>query len=124
MIKNFIKSIFGGGSSEATEATKASVIPAVARSEEGFSAVATATESPELEKFVEYIVSGLVDNPGAVSVVAEPAENDTIKIKINCAKPDVGKVVGKRGKTIVAIRSLVNGAASRIQRRVLIEVVD
>ncbi len=122
MIKNFFKSIFGGNTSEECEVE--SIVPEVVQTEEGFAATAIATENPELEKFVEYIVCGLVDNPEAVSVESEPAENNAIRIKINCAKPDVGKVVGKRGKTIVAIRSLVNGAASRIQQRVLIEVVD
>ena len=45
-------------------------------------------------------------------------------LKIDCRKEDIGKIVGKRGKTIMAIRSLVSGAAGRMRQRVSVEVVD
>lgn len=117
---NFIKSIFGGSSTE----TPAPAVTATA-SGDCFIAHATAVENPdELEKFVEFIVRGLVDKPEEVSVQAEPSESDSKMLRIHCAKEDIGKVVGKKGKTIIALRSLINGAAGRIQRRVLLEVAD
>jgi predicted RNA-binding protein YlqC (UPF0109 family) len=77
----------------------------------------------DLEHFVDYIVRALVDNPEDVRIKYEKEENTNI-IRIDCKKEDVGKIVGKRGKTIMAIRSLVNGAAGRIQQRVTVEVTD
>ncbi len=77
----------------------------------------------DLEHFVDYVVKALVDHPEQVSIVTEK-ENDSNLIKITCNKEDIGKIVGKRGKTIMAIRSLVSGAAGRLQQRVSVEVMD
>jgi predicted RNA-binding protein YlqC (UPF0109 family) len=77
----------------------------------------------DLESFVDYIVRALVDEPEAVSVSSEEQSGSSV-IKINCKKEDIGKIVGKKGKTIMAIRSLVSGAAGRMQKRVAVEVVD
>lgn len=77
----------------------------------------------DLENFVDYIVRSLVDSPEDVRVVSEKEEGASV-IKIVCKKEDIGKIVGKKGKTIMAIRSLVSGAAGRMQKRVAVEVVD
>ena len=77
----------------------------------------------ELEHFVDYVVRQLVDYPDEVSVSTEAGDNGAV-IRIRCRKEDIGKVVGKRGKTVMAIRSLVSGAAGRIQRRISVEVAD
>ncbi len=77
----------------------------------------------DLENFVDYIVRSLVDSPEEVRVVSEKEDGASV-IKIVCKKEDIGKIVGKKGKTIMAIRSLVSGAAGRIQKRVAVEVVD
>lgn len=77
----------------------------------------------DLENFVDYVVRALVDTPEEVNIRSEQVDEVSV-IKINCKKEDIGKVVGKRGKTIMAIRSLVNGAAGRLQQRVNVEVVD
>ena len=77
----------------------------------------------ELEHFVDYVVRSLVDNPDDVRVTSEDGEETWI-IKIDCKKEDIGKIVGRRGKTIMAIRSLVSGAAGRLQKKVTVEVVD
>ena len=77
----------------------------------------------DLENFVDYIVRSLVDEPDAVRVSSEIGK-DSNTIKIDCKKDDIGKIIGKRGKTIMAIRSLVSGAAGRLKKRVTVEVVD
>ncbi len=77
----------------------------------------------ELEHFVDYVVRALVDYPDEVSVTSSDNENGTV-IRISCRKEDIGKVVGKRGKTIMAIRSLVSGAGGRLQQRISVEVAD
>ena len=79
--------------------------------------------SHDLEKFVDYVVRALVDQPDAVKIQIEKLENSTV-IKINCAKEDMGKVIGKNGKTIMAIRSLVSGAGGRLGQKFSVEVVE
>ena len=101
----FLKNIFGGSSVGSV------------------SAAAGIGELDDLANFVDYIVRSLVDDPSSVSIQTEE-NGETTVIKINCNKDDIGKVVGKRGKTIMAIRSLVSGAAGRMQKRVNVEVVD
>ena len=77
----------------------------------------------ELEGFVDYVVKALVDYPDEVTVTTvENGEGATIQIR--CRKEDIGKIVGKRGKTIMAIRSLVSGAAGRQRKRVSVDVLD
>ena len=77
----------------------------------------------ELESFVDYVVKSLVDNPDEVKLsTVETDEGATIQIR--CNKEDIGKIVGKRGKTIMAIRSLVSGAAGRQRKRVSVDVMD
>lgn len=77
----------------------------------------------DLENFVDYVVRALVDNPELVKVTSESG-NDMKIIKIDCKKEDIGKIVGKHGKTIMAIRALVSGAAGRLHEKVSVEVVD
>jgi hypothetical protein len=77
----------------------------------------------DLENFVDYVVRALVDFPDAVRVSSETGKDSSI-IKIDCKKEDIGKIVGKRGKTIMAIRALVSGAAGRLQKKVSVEVND
>ena len=77
----------------------------------------------EMESFVEYVVKALVDNPDQVDVTAvDGKEGATIQVR--CCKEDIGKIVGKRGKTIMAIRSLVSGAAGRQHKRVSVDVLE
>ena len=76
-----------------------------------------------LEDFVAYVSRSLVDNPDAVQV--STLEKDRLSvIQIRCEKRDIGKIVGKSGKTIAAIRLLVSGAGGRIGLRMTVEVLD
>lgn len=75
------------------------------------------------EEFVRYVACALVDNPGEVNVRTVETETGC-SIQIRCRKEDIGKIVGKHGKTIMAIRSLVSGAAGRQHKRVSVEVLD
>ena len=106
MLKSFVKFFTGGGSSEEEKP--------VPGTEGGIK---------DLENFVDYVVRALVDFPDAVRVSSEIGKDCNI-IKIDCKKEDIGKIVGKRGKTIMAIRALVSGAAGRLQKKVSVEVND
>lgn len=77
----------------------------------------------DLENFVAFVAKSLVDYPDDVRVSSEVGDERTV-IKIDCRKEDIGKIVGKRGKTIMAIRSLASGAAGRLQQKITVEVVD
>lgn len=76
-----------------------------------------------LEDFVAFVSRSLVDNPEAVQV--SMLEKDRLSvIQIRCEKRDIGKIVGKSGKTIAAIRTLISGAGGRIGLRMTVEVLD
>ena len=76
-----------------------------------------------LEDFVGYVARNLVDNPEAVSV--STVEKERISgIQIRCEKKDIGKIIGKNGKTIAAIRLLVSGAGGRMGLRLTVDVLD
>lgn len=77
----------------------------------------------DLEGFVDYVVKALVDYPDEVTV-STTENSEGAAIQIRCRKEDIGKIVGKRGKTIMAIRSLVSGAAGRQRKRVSVDVLD
>ena len=78
----------------------------------------------ELESFVDYVVKSLVDSPDQVEITSVDGEEGAVTIQVRCCKEDIGKIVGKRGKTIMAIRSLVSGAAGRQHKRVSVDVLD
>ena len=77
----------------------------------------------DLEQFVKFVVCNLVDKPQVVEVETKDTDKMLV-IKVSCQKEDIGKVIGKNGKTIDAIRSLVNGAAGRLGKRANVEVAD
>ena len=73
--------------------------------------------------FVEFVVKQLVDDPEQVTI--ETNDNDEqYLIEVRCAKPDMGKVIGKNGKTVDAIRALATSAGKRIDKRVRVEILD
>ena len=77
----------------------------------------------DLEGFVNYVVTALVDCPDQVQVTTKTENNENV-IWISCRKEDTGKIIGKKGKTIIALRALVASAAGRMQNRVKVEVAD
>jgi len=75
------------------------------------------------EAFVDFVVKQLVDEPDQVKVQSTD-EEDQCLIEVQCAKPDMGKVIGKGGKTIDSIRALAASAGKRVDKRVRVEVLD
>jgi uncharacterized protein len=76
-----------------------------------------------MKEFVEYIVKNLVDNPDQVKI-NQIAGSHTIILELTADKSDVGKIVGKHGKTINAIRTLLMSVAARGGCRVNLELID
>lgn len=76
-----------------------------------------------MKDLVQYLARSLVNNPDAVQV-NETASDDGTVVKLKVAKEDLGRVIGKQGRTAKSIRALVNAAASRANRRVVLEIVE
>lgn len=76
-----------------------------------------------IEGFVSYVVRALVDSPDLVQITTAETERATV-ITVRCEKKDIGKIIGKNGRTIAAIRALANGAGGRLGKRVNVEVQD
>ena len=93
------------------------------QAESSKAAVPANVEAGDLQGFVEYVVKSLVDHPEEMEIIPEQNE-DHCALRIRCHKDDRGKIIGKRGKTITAIRALVSGAAGRQHKRVSVDVLD
>lgn len=76
-----------------------------------------------MKEFIEYIARQLVDQPEAVSLTEEVLE-DRIVYRLSVAQPDLGKVIGKQGRTAFALRTIVAAIGKRAGKKVLLEVVD
>lgn len=78
-------------------------------------------ESAEL---VRVLVTPLIDNPDDLDIVSKASDNDTILVEIRVNEEDAGKVIGRQGRVIKAIRTLCRAAASRTGSYVEVELVD
>lgn len=81
------------------------------------------TVSRKMKEFVAYIVKNLVDNPDKVRI-NEVGGTQTLIIELAVEKSDIGKIIGKKGKTINAIRTLLMSVASRNGIRVNLEIIE
>ena len=75
-----------------------------------------------MKHFLEFVVRSLVDNPDDVQISEVPGERDT-SYRVGLHPADVGLVIGKGGRTISAIRSIVN-AANKAGTHLAVEVVE
>jgi uncharacterized protein len=76
-----------------------------------------------LTELLEFLVRALVEDPGAV-VVEEIEEEGDLVYEITVAEDDLGRVIGKGGRVANAIRTIAKAAAVRIDRRVIVEILD
>ena len=72
---------------------------------------------------IEMVVKALVDDAEAVEV-REVQRDGTTRIEVRVAQPDMGKVIGKQGRTVRALRSLVYAAGLKQQHRYVLDVVE
>jgi hypothetical protein len=82
-----------------------------------------ASNNSELGRMIEVVAKMLVDLPEQVSVAEVQGENTTV-IELRVAKSDIGKIIGKEGKTAKAIRTILLGAATKLKRRTVLEIVE
>lgn len=74
-----------------------------------------------MKELVEVIAKALVENPDEVAVT-EPVKDDEIVVELKVAASDMGKVIGKQGRIAKAIRSVVKAAASKDDKKVIVEI--
>ncbi len=77
----------------------------------------------ELSKMIETIAQMLVDFPDKVQVNEVEGENTTV-IELKVAKEDLGKIIGKQGRTAKAVRTVLNGASTKLRKRTVLEIIE
>ncbi len=77
-----------------------------------------------MEELLAYLARSLVDAPSAVDVVSFEEDDGTVVLELHVAPEDTGKVIGRGGRTVAALRTVMKAAAVREERRVLVDVVD
>ena len=76
-----------------------------------------------MKELVQYLARSLVNNPDAVEVKETQGETASV-LELKVAKEDLGRIIGKQGRTAKSIRTILNAAASRANRRVVLEIVE
>lgn len=76
-----------------------------------------------MKEIIETIAQALVDQPDLVSVTEIGGMNTSI-LELRVAKADVGKVIGKQGRTAGALRTILGAVSAKAKKRMLLEIVD
>jgi predicted RNA-binding protein YlqC (UPF0109 family) len=76
-----------------------------------------------MKELVQYLAKSLVENPDAVEVKETQGDSASV-LELKVAKEDLGRIIGKQGRTAKSIRTILNAAASRVNRRVVLEIVE
>lgn len=76
-----------------------------------------------MKELVEFIAKSLVDQPELV-VVSENEQDDLVVEELRVAKEDLGKVIGKQGRTARALRTVLTSAATKLNKRARLEIVE
>ncbi len=76
-----------------------------------------------MKEFVEYLAKALVDKPEAVVVTEIMGERTTV-IELRVAQEDLGKIIGREGRTARAIRILLTAAGTKIGKRCVLEILE
>ena len=76
-----------------------------------------------MQEFLEFVLPKLVDFPDEMVLTTSEANKKTI-FKVRLRQSDIGKVVGKQGQTILAIRNILNAAAARFGEKAAFEIVE
>ena len=77
----------------------------------------------ELGKLIEVMAKALVDASDKVHVNEVVGENTTV-VELTVAKEDLGKVIGKEGRTARSLRTILNGASTKLRKRTVLEIIE
>ena len=75
-----------------------------------------------MKELIETIAAALVDKPEEVQVFEINGENTSI-LELKVAKDDLGKVIGKQGRTAIAMRTLLSAVSTKLHKRVVLEII-
>jgi len=76
-----------------------------------------------MKELVQFLARHLVNNPDQVEV--KETQGDTASVlELKVAKEDLGRIIGKQGRTAKSIRTILNAAASRTNRKVVLEIIE
>jgi hypothetical protein len=76
-----------------------------------------------MKELIEYIAKSLVDQLDAVKVTEVTGERTSI-IELSVAKEDMGRIIGKQGVTVTAIRTILNAASMKQKKRTILELIE
>ncbi len=76
-----------------------------------------------LKDLIEYLAKALVDNPEEVRVVEVEGDKTTV-LELSVAKSDLGKVIGRQGKTARAMRTILGAASAKLGKKTVLEIVE
>jgi predicted RNA-binding protein YlqC (UPF0109 family) len=76
-----------------------------------------------MKDLISYIAQALVDHPEEVSVT-EVEGNQTSVLELQVAKEDIGKVIGKQGRTARAMRTILGAASAKLKKRTVLEIIE
>jgi len=77
----------------------------------------------KVSDLIKLIVSSLVDSPDDIEITEVTGDSTTV-YELRVAKDDLGKIIGKQGKTAKAIRTLLGAAAAKDKRRAVLEIIE
>ena len=77
-----------------------------------------------MKDLLEYLAKGLVEHPEAVEVTEVEEDDGTIVLELSVDEDDYGSVIGRGGRTAMALRAVIKVAAVKEQRRVFVDIVD
>ena len=75
------------------------------------------------KELVEYIARSLVDNPDQVQVREQEGEQGTV-LQLSVPQEDIGKIIGRQGRTARAIRTLIGAVSAKSKKRAFLEIVE
>ena len=76
-----------------------------------------------MKELVEIMAEALVDHPDQLEVT-EIAGSNTLVIQLKTAKEDMGKIIGKKGRNVQAMRIILNGASRKLGKHVVLEIIE
>jgi predicted RNA-binding protein YlqC (UPF0109 family) len=76
-----------------------------------------------MKELVQFLAQRLVNDPDAVEVKEKHGDTSSV-LELRVAKEDLGRVIGKQGRTVNAIRTILNAVASRTNRKVVLEIIE
>ncbi len=76
-----------------------------------------------MKDLIERIAQALVDNPEEVMVTAIEGNQATV-LELKVAKEDLGKIIGKQGRTARSLRTILGAASAKVKKRVVLEIVE